>query len=120
MTRPDLMHWVQTLMRFSEPLPILARTSCRLGSQRLFVLLLAWLTLCPYIGLLPQTSQRFMISPDDQNIVLYLIITLILHRSGRYNNIIDPEMQGKYLLILYYNHGDTENTEKKAYEIVTL
>lgn len=82
MTRPDLMHCVHTLMRFNAPLLIFARTSCKLGSQRLLVLLLAWLTLCPYIGLLPQTSQRFMISPDDQNIDLYSIITLFFTEVG--------------------------------------
>ncbi len=56
MTLPDRMHLVHTLMRRGAP-SIIARTRCRLGYQRRFVLLLAWLTLCPKTGPLPQISH---------------------------------------------------------------
>jgi len=45
---------------------------CRFGSQRRFVLFIAWLTLLPAMGPLPQTSQRFAIShtlPENHRIV---------------------------------------------------
>lgn len=55
-TLPDRMHRVHTLTRRGAPSTI-ARTRCRLGYQRRFVLLLAWLTLCPKTGPLPQISH---------------------------------------------------------------
>jgi hypothetical protein len=52
------MHRVQTRIRLTPP-PLLAaaRTSCRLGSHRRLVLLLAWLTLLPTEGRFPQIAQ---------------------------------------------------------------
>jgi hypothetical protein len=39
------------------PPAVAVRTSCRLGFQRRLVLLLAWLTLLPTEGRLPQIAQ---------------------------------------------------------------
>ena len=39
------------------PPAVAARTSCKLGFQRRLVLLLAWLTLLPTEGRLPQIAQ---------------------------------------------------------------
>lgn len=47
------MHLVQTRIRFTLP-STFALTRWRLGIQRRFVLLLAWLTLLPTDGRLPQ------------------------------------------------------------------
>src|SRR5207245_11779921 len=55
-TRFDLMQLVHTRRRCTLP-STTARTRCRLGYQRRFVLLFAWLTLCPVIGPLPQISH---------------------------------------------------------------
>jgi hypothetical protein len=55
-TRPLLRQRVQTRMRLMPP-PAAARTSCKLGFQRRLVLLLAWLTLLPTDGRLPQIAQ---------------------------------------------------------------
>ena len=55
-TQPLRMHRVQTRIRFTPP-PAAVRTSCRLGCHRRLVLLLAWLTLLPTEGRLPQISQ---------------------------------------------------------------
>ncbi len=55
-TLPDLMHRVQARIRLGLP-SISALTGCRLGYQRRFVLLFAWLTLCPKDGPLPQISH---------------------------------------------------------------
>ena len=52
----DLMHRVQARMRRVRP-STTARTRCRFGYQRRFVLLLAWLTLWPVVGPLPQISH---------------------------------------------------------------
>ena len=44
-------------------------TDCKLGSQRRLVLFMAWLTLLPARGPLPQTSQRFAIgNPLSQRV----------------------------------------------------
>src|SRR5947208_67478 len=45
-----------TLARRGVPFTT-ARTRCRLGYQRRFVLLFAWLMLCPVMGPLPQISH---------------------------------------------------------------
>jgi hypothetical protein len=50
------MQRVQTRMRLTPP-AVAARTSCRLGFHRRLVLLLAWLTLLPTEGRLPQIAQ---------------------------------------------------------------
>src|SRR2546423_4779135 len=55
-TRLALRHRVQTRSRRVVPFTT-ARTRCRFGYQRRFVLLFAWLTLCPVMGPLPQISQ---------------------------------------------------------------
>src|SRR5436190_1407891 len=56
MTRFDLRHRVQTRSRRVVPFTT-ARTRCRFGYQRRFVLLLAGPTSCPGVGPLPQISQ---------------------------------------------------------------
>src|SRR5438046_7779135 len=56
MTRFDLRQRVQTRSRRVVPFTT-ARTRWRFGYQRRFVLLFAWLTLCPVMGPLPQISQ---------------------------------------------------------------
>jgi hypothetical protein len=53
-TLPDLMHWVQTLMYRTVPFRT-AFTRWMLGRQTFDVLLLAWETLCPKPGPLPQS-----------------------------------------------------------------
>jgi hypothetical protein len=55
-TFPDRMQEVQARMRLGVP-SMTARTRCKLGYQRRLVLLLAWLTLCPKVGPLPQISH---------------------------------------------------------------
>ena len=55
------MHRVQTAIRLT-PLPTIARTFFRLGSHRRLVLLLAWLTLLPTEGRLPQIAQVLIYS----------------------------------------------------------
>jgi hypothetical protein len=57
-TFPCLMQVVQTLIRWVFP-STRARTLWRLGSQRLRVLLCAWLILLPLTGLFPQIPQTF-------------------------------------------------------------
>lgn len=54
LTLPDRMQRVQTRIRRVAP-PTAARTLCRLGFQRRFVILWAWLTLFPKRGPLPHT-----------------------------------------------------------------
>jgi len=56
-TEPERMQRVQTLMVDTLPLAALAFTFCRLGYQVVRVLLLAWLTLLPVLGPLPQISH---------------------------------------------------------------
>jgi hypothetical protein len=60
-TRFERMHCVQTFAVTWVPHASM-RTGCRLGNQRRLVLFIAWLTLFPAIGPLPQMSQRFAIS----------------------------------------------------------
>jgi len=55
------MHEVQARTRLPAPL-IKARTVCRLIFQRRWVMLWAWLTLCPNCGPLPQMSQTLAIN----------------------------------------------------------
>jgi hypothetical protein len=55
-TRPLLIQRVQARMRLTPP-GVAERTSCRLGFHRRLVLLLAWLTLLPTEGPLPQIAQ---------------------------------------------------------------
>src|SRR6266571_3285074 len=63
----DLGQRVHTRSRRVVPFTT-ARTRCRLGYQRRFVLLFAWLTLCPVMGPLPQISHtRAMGLPDERN-----------------------------------------------------
>ena len=57
MTEPERIQRVQTLMVDTLPLSDLALTFCRLGYQVVRVLLLAWLTLLPALGPLPQISH---------------------------------------------------------------
>jgi hypothetical protein len=54
------------------------RTDWRLGSQRRLVLFIAWLTLLPALGPLPQISQRFAI-------------------TGRWYHVVHPEGKRKML-----------------------
>lgn len=56
MTEPERMQRVQTLMVRTVPL-LTALTFCKLGYQVVRVLLLAWLTLLPVLGPLPQISH---------------------------------------------------------------
>ena len=56
-----LRHWVHTLIRLGAP-STRTRTVCRLGYQRRFVRLLAWLTLLPVTGPLAHTAQTRAIS----------------------------------------------------------
>src|SRR5436190_19429112 len=66
-TRFDLRQRVQTRRRRVVPFTT-ARTRWRLGYQRRFVLLFAWLTLCPVMGPLPHISHtRAMGLPDERN-----------------------------------------------------
>jgi hypothetical protein len=51
------MHLVQTRERRTPPLAVTMRTRLRFGSQRRRVLLLAWETLFPVTGPLPQISH---------------------------------------------------------------
>jgi hypothetical protein len=53
------MHRVQTRIYFAFPPFVAVRTFCRLGSQRLLVLLWAWLTLFPVWGFFPHISHIF-------------------------------------------------------------
>jgi hypothetical protein len=55
-TLPLRIQRVHTRIRCTPPL-IAARTSCRFGFHRRLVLLLAWLTLFPTEGCLPQIVQ---------------------------------------------------------------
>src|SRR6266576_3618762 len=67
MTRFDLRQRVQTRSRRVVPFTT-ARTRWRSGYQRRFVLLFAWLMLCPVMGPLPQISHtRAMGLPDERN-----------------------------------------------------
>tara|TARA_B100001996_G_C18256933_1_gene437541 strand:+ start:301 stop:534 length:234 start_codon:yes stop_codon:yes gene_type:complete len=54
---PERMHWAHTrvFLRFPPGFRIL--TVCKFGIQRLFVLLLAWLTRFPLAGVFPQISH---------------------------------------------------------------
>ena len=61
-TRPLRIQRVQTRMRPTPP-ALAARISCRLGFQRRLVLLLAWLTLLPTEGCLPQIEHCLIV--DD-------------------------------------------------------
>jgi hypothetical protein len=54
---PAEMQLVQTRMRLRVPFSVTTRAGCRFGSQRRFDLLLAWLTVFPLRGPLPQTAQ---------------------------------------------------------------
>src|SRR3989449_6785056 len=63
MTRFDLRQRVQTRSRRVVPFTT-ARTRWRLGYQRRFVLLFAWLMLCPVMGPLPQISHTRAIGLD--------------------------------------------------------
>jgi hypothetical protein len=65
-TKPDRRQRVQTFIRFTEPLPSTTWSFWRLGYQTRFVLLLAWLTLLPTTGPLPQTSQTLAITDTSQ------------------------------------------------------
>jgi hypothetical protein len=58
---PERMHRVHTFTYCARP-STKARTRCRLGSQRRFVTLCAWLILLPVIGPLPQISHRCAIA----------------------------------------------------------
>jgi len=60
-TRPALMHWVHTRTCRTVPFEIVF-TRWMLGIQVFFVLLLAWDTLCPKLGPLPQTAHLAMMS----------------------------------------------------------
>jgi len=61
-TYPERRHLVQTL-RYRTPAAVRARTRRRLGFQRRLVRLLAWLTLWPTPGRLPQMSQVYAMFP---------------------------------------------------------
>lgn len=62
-TAPDLMQRVQTLTVRTVPL-LIALTFCRFGYQVVRDLLLAWLTLFPVLGPLPQTSHLLDMGSD--------------------------------------------------------
>lgn len=72
-TLPDFKQLVQTLIFLTLPL-ITARTLCKLGNQRLRVLLFAWLILFPLTGPFPQISQTraIMLSIYSSNCWKYL------------------------------------------------
>jgi hypothetical protein len=62
-TRPDLMHCVQTRTRRTVPLSTVF-TRCTLGFQTFLFLLLAWDTLFPKLGPLPQIAHFAMRSSE--------------------------------------------------------
>jgi hypothetical protein len=63
------MHRVHARTRFTVPSGRTWRTCWRLGYQIRLVLLLAWLTLLPTVGVFPQNSQIRLIEsgPFTQN-----------------------------------------------------
>lgn len=65
-TRPERMQEVHAVIRRDLP-ACEDLTSWRLGYHRFFVLLFAWLTLLPTMGLLPHISHTF-----DIFILLYI------------------------------------------------
>src|SRR5262249_31578913 len=65
----DRRQRVHTRMDFTVPSRF-ARTRCRFGFQRRLVLLLAWLTLLPTEGPLPQTLQILAIVVCSQGTVI--------------------------------------------------
>jgi hypothetical protein len=65
-TLPERMQLVQARMKRTVPLT-LACTRCKFGRHRRLVRLLAWLTLLPTDGPLPQTSHsRAMVIPQTE------------------------------------------------------
>lgn len=62
-TFPDLMHCVQTLRRRTVPL-LTVRTFCTLGFHFFRFRLLAWETLFPKFGPLPQIEHFAMASSE--------------------------------------------------------
>lgn len=66
-TRPDLMHCVQTRRWRTVP-PETALTRCTLGFHFFLVLLLAWETLLPKPGPLPQIEHFAMTSSVENNL----------------------------------------------------
>src|SRR3989442_6215272 len=63
-TLPPLMQLVQTFIRRTPPRGNCTRIDCRLGLKTRGVRLLAWETLLPNCGPLPQTSQRLAMTTD--------------------------------------------------------
>lgn len=62
-TRPDLMHCVQTWTRLTVPL-VTVFTRCMLGLQTFRVRLLAWETFFPKLGPLPQIAHLAISASD--------------------------------------------------------
>ena len=62
-TLPDLMHCVQTGSRRTVP-PLTVRTRCTLGFHTFRFRLLAWDTLLPKLGPLPQIAHFAMASSE--------------------------------------------------------
>jgi hypothetical protein len=58
-------------------------TDCRLGSQRRLVLFIAWLTLLPAFGPLPQTSQRFAMKIESLYFLADICRTFEVARNQR-------------------------------------
>lgn len=69
-TRPDLMHCVQTWRRLTVPL-VTVFTRCTLGFQTFLVRLLAWETLFPKLGPLPQIAHFAMSTSDMKTFQRY-------------------------------------------------
>lgn len=72
-TRPDLMHWVHTRTCRTVPFETVF-TRWMLGIQIFLVLLLAWDTLCPKLGPLPQIAHLAMMSSRKLTFNLYHIL----------------------------------------------
>jgi hypothetical protein len=69
-TRPDLMHCVQTWRCRTVPLATVF-TRCTLGLQIFRLRLLAWETLFPKLGLLPQIAHLAMGSSTMKTLNTY-------------------------------------------------
>jgi len=72
-TRPDLRHCVQTWTRRTVPL-VTVFTRCTLGFQTFLVRLLAWETLFPKLGPLPQIAHFAMSSSAIKTIDQYHVL----------------------------------------------
>jgi hypothetical protein len=68
---PDLMQRVQARILRTDPSVWVWRTDWRLGNQTRLVLLLAWLTLFPTWGVLPQIAHFLLMSVYFLSEIIY-------------------------------------------------